>query len=540
MDWSGYKQNVQEWIAGVEEHRGKEAEKILDYAERIREYGEKNQDQQLLGYSYYYIAETYYMLNDVETFFEYILQALEYLQHSGQWKLAARACNLLGIASNNQGNSPFALDYYLSGISICEKHNLPQVKAIMEYNIGSIFMSYGEYERAIHYIESGWSSFQKQPETSQYHEYRSVVYVSLGLGYLQLHNMEKAGYYLSQIEKECADSLNEVDRLYLLCIKARYYNELQDTQNRDACIAEIEARLNVHVTVLEVFDDLYNYCQMLLNIDKYKELWKVLDTLEDMLKHAKLVHLKQRLLELKIEYYKKIGDSKSFLQATGLYYELSLMKQKEEKIAVGTMLNTRFSLEEIRKKQQQMEAENQKLQHQSETDSLTGIANRMRMNREAEETFVRALSGKNGLAVEILDVDYFKEYNDNYGHQKGDECLIAIAREMQKMTTYGNIFCARYGGDEFVLIYENYAHDEVRRLAGKLRDNIAKLAITHSFSKVASVVTVSQGIFWGIPQEGDEVWSYFRGADEHLYQVKKGGRNGISMNSKETDTESPR
>lgn len=528
MDWTEYDQTVREWIARVEEYRGREAEKVLDYAGKIKQLGESTGDDKLLGFSYYYIAETCYMLNDVEKFFRYIMQGLEYLQRSKQWSLTAKACNLLGIASNNQGNAPFALDYYLSGVSVCEKYDQPQEKAMLEYNIGAIYMAYQEYGRAIHYIESSWAVFQTMKDDPQYAGYRNIVYGSLAMCYLELHDLKQADHYLSQIEMKDAVTLREVDELYFLCIRAKFYNELQDVQLRDNCIREIEQKLNPNVTVMEVFDDFYNYCQMLLEIEKFRELWKVLDVLDDMCRQAKLVHLQRKLLALKMEYYKKKGDNSSFLQASGLYYELSQMKEKEERYVTGSMLNVRFSLEEARKKQRQIEAENQLLHHRSETDSLTGIPNRMCLNHQAEEAFQRTCKEGHYFAVEMLDVDYFKEYNDNYGHQKGDDCLIAIAKELHKMTEHGNIFCARYGGDEFTLIYENYTPEEVDALARELKENIARLSIEHKFSKVLPRVTISQGICCDIPRKEDRVWDFLHSADVMLYRVKQSCRNGIS------------
>lgn len=422
-------QLVQEWIAKVEAYRGKEADKTLEFAEKIKSYGEETQDEKLLGLSYYYIAETYYMLNDVENFFQFIMQGMEYLQRSKQWELSAKACNLLGIASNNQGNAPFALDYYLSGTAVCDRHGLFLVKAMIEYNIGTIYINYGEYNRAIHYFESSWEGFQKMPQEDAYYEYKSAVYISLASCYLENSNLEKAEHYLSQIKNEWADKLNDLYELYFLCVEARYYNELSDAEQRDECIKKIEEKMNPNVTVMEIFDDFYDYCQMLLEIDKYKELWYILDILDKAVKTSKLVHLQRKLLNIKVGYYKKTGDSSGYLQAAGLYYELSQIKEKEEKYVTGSMLNVRFSLEEARKKQRQAEAEKEMLQLKSETDSLTGIANRMCLNHWAEEVFQKALRESRYLAVEILDVDYFKEYNDNYGHQQGDQCLIAIAEE---------------------------------------------------------------------------------------------------------------
>lgn len=95
------------------------------------------------------------------------------------------------------------------------------------------------------------------------------------------------------------------------------------------------------------------------------------------------------------------------------------------------------------------------------------------------------------LLVEILDIDYFKEYNDNYGHQAGDACIVAIADELRKMQSH-DTFCARYGGDEFIIIYEYKTEDEVFSMADSLRERILDRRIEHVCSKALPVVTTSR------------------------------------------------
>lgn len=178
-----------------------------------------------------------------------------------------------------------------------------------------------------------------------------------------------------------------------------------------------------------------------------------------------------------------------------------------------------------------VEIENRMLQQKSETDALTGLANRFRLNEYSEESFQRALDKQHYFAVEILDIDFFKQYNDNYGHQQGDICIRRIAAAIKSMERHGDVFCARYGGDEFILIYEGYSKDQVYALAEELKQNIMELDIKHEFSQVASAVTISQGICCDIPKEENKVWDYLHTADIMLYKGKKISRNSIHINS---------
>jgi len=114
---------------------------------------------------------------------------------------------------------------------------------------------------------------------------------------------------------------------------------------------------------------------------------------------------------------------------------------------IANMLSVRRSLEHANEKRREMEKANERLLEKSETDPLTRLANRFRLNDYLERAFERARDDQRAFAVEILDIDYFKEYNDNYGHQAGDACIVAIADELRKMQSR-DTFCARYGGDD--------------------------------------------------------------------------------------------
>ena len=156
------------------------------------------------------------------------------------------------------------------------------------------------------------------------------------------------------------------------------------------------------------------------------------------------------------------------------------------------------------------------------------------MNRyrftDYSEKIVESCYEKNiPLAFEILDIDYFKEYNDNYGHQKGDECLVRVATVIRQLAAEHEAFCSRYGGDEFVLIYEGIEKETALEYAKELKDKILALAIEHKYSKAAQTVTVSQGLCWDVPTRADLIWDYMHTADMMLYQVKENSRNDFRL-----------
>ena len=180
----------------------------------------------------------------------------------------------------------------------------------------------------------------------------------------------------------------------------------------DRNIAIVQKVSDTRMPILDIFDDLYAYCEMLLDTRKEEEFWKLLELLEKMAREAKIIYMQKRILTLKIRYYKRQEKNREYLQACGLFFELSEILEKENKYIMTCILDMRYTLEETNHSRKKMEKENRILLEQSQTDALTGIPNRYRLEQHAQKVFEHAIAEKIPVAVEILDIDYFKQYND--------------------------------------------------------------------------------------------------------------------------------
>ena len=188
---------------------------------------------------------------------------------------------------------------------------------------------------------------------------------------------------------------------------------------------------------------------------------------------------------------------------------------------IANMIRIRTSLEQVKE-------QNALLVEKSETDALTGLANRYRLTEYSQKLMDEAFHEQVPYAIEILDIDHFKEYNDNYGHQAGDACIKQIAEQLIAMQSK-NIFCARYGGDEFIIIYKGLSRDEVLSKARTLKNDITNLEFKHEYSRSAPIVTISQGICIAVPSEVNSGWDFLHLADNYLYHVKRKCRNAIGI-----------
>ncbi|KMY66777.1 hypothetical protein AAU61_16225 [Desulfocarbo indianensis] len=168
---------------------------------------------------------------------------------------------------------------------------------------------------------------------------------------------------------------------------------------------------------------------------------------------------------------------------------------------------------------------NQELKRLSSLDGLTGVANRRLFDVTLEQEWRRSMRQKRSLALVMMDIDFFKLYNDHYGHQAGDECLKQVSAAIQKCLRRPADLLARYGGEEFVALLPDTDLPGAFTLAEYARRGIERLALAHSFSKAAPVVTVSLGVAAIIPENRFKPAQLLGAADQALYRAKEEGRN---------------
>jgi diguanylate cyclase (GGDEF)-like protein len=156
-------------------------------------------------------------------------------------------------------------------------------------------------------------------------------------------------------------------------------------------------------------------------------------------------------------------------------------------------------------------------------DPLTGVANRRHFNIELDRALAHSQESGAPLSLILIDVDYFKCFNDHYGHQVGDMCLKEVAQALNRAVRTPSDLVARYGGEEFVLLLPNTDRQTASSVAKRLQDGLASLQLEHLASDVAPWVTVSQGIATLLP--GESASQLLERADQALYRAKESGRN---------------
>jgi diguanylate cyclase (GGDEF)-like protein len=179
-------------------------------------------------------------------------------------------------------------------------------------------------------------------------------------------------------------------------------------------------------------------------------------------------------------------------------------------------------------KSMELEKLNKELLFLSEHDSMTKINNRGKFDSYLNDVWNKSLSEKSSISLILLDIDYFKEYNDNYGHVAGDKCIFNVAKFLHKLTN-GKYFLARYGGDEFTIVLPNCLLEEAVSFGKIINREIEALGIKHEFSNISNILTLSIGVSTIIPNSDTAINEFIRKTDAALYFAKKNGRNNVSV-----------
>ncbi|MBU1170370.1 MAG: diguanylate cyclase [Proteobacteria bacterium] len=216
-------------------------------------------------------------------------------------------------------------------------------------------------------------------------------------------------------------------------------------------------------------------------------------------------------LDNKIELIPRVNS------ALNLKKEMEVRKAREKDLKKMTTL--------LESSNSKLQGANRLLKELATIDSLTGVANRRYFQMHIRREFKVSLRNKASIAILLADIDYFKSFNDIYGHQRGDKCLKMFATALKNSLNRPADVIARYGGEEFIVLLPNTDQKGAEIIAQRMHYMVNEMKIKHSGSKVDSRITFSMGVSCLIPAKETTVEFLIANADKALYQAKNQGRN---------------
>jgi diguanylate cyclase (GGDEF)-like protein/PAS domain S-box-containing protein len=201
---------------------------------------------------------------------------------------------------------------------------------------------------------------------------------------------------------------------------------------------------------------------------------------------------------------------------------------RKENGDVEALIGFMFDISERKKTEDKIQLLQKKLEEYSFKDGLTGVPNRRMFDSVLQEEWILGQRSRQPLSLIMLDIDYFKQYNDFYGHVQGDEVLKRVATVLNHAGARGRDFFARFGGEEFALILPETEKTAALKMADRCRSLIFKEQILHEKSEVSQILTISMGVDTIIPTHEIELSNFIDTVDKLMYQAKKNGRNHIA------------
>lgn len=492
----------------------------LECCETLEQLAYEVDSHELRAYCMIYKGLAYYTHYELDRAYETLLRSVDFLLQTKQWALAGKAYNALGNLAYYQGEFSMAVDYFFLCIRFCREHGLKRQSYLVINNIADMYLSLGESALAAEELKLCEEALSSEPDAL------AIIYGNLTTCYIRMGDLKTAEIYLKKTESACEDTLH--DRCFLALLQTDFYHYTGDAKKRDETIETLRG-LRISTILYDFMTEIESHAFLLIEIGRYDALEELLAAIDQ--ESGDGLSAKEMLCKLRLEYYQKIGAEQEYLRQTAQYHEINKLRDHQRRqIAVHHLVNRR-KLENEVEMRTAAEQDNLILRQRSEQDALTGIKNRFKLNEVAETAFQHAYRQGTPLAIELLDIDCYKEYNDNYGHQAGDECLIAIARVLKELEANEGVHVGRYGGDEFMVIYENYTREQVTAFAEQIKAGINALQVEHKHSRVADHVTVSQGIFYKIPEGSNRLWDFTYCADFSLYYVKGKSRNDFFLST---------
>lgn len=247
-----------------------------------------------------------------------------------------------------------------------------------------------------------------------------------------------------------------------------------------------------------------------------KDIQKVEKTIKESIEKVEPFEIEYRIFD--------VNDQMRYIREIG---KVSFSSEGEPLWLDGTI----FDITDKQFAEDEIKRVNTELERLASTDSLTHIGNRRMFMEYLETEWKRMTREQNELSLILCDIDYFKLFNDNYGHQEGDKCLYRIAQAISSVPTRPADLTARFGGEEFIILLPNTDLKGANHVAEEIIVKINQLKISHAYSSVAGHVTLSLGIASIIPNLETEPESLIKATDEALYDAKNNGRNQVRIKS---------
>lgn len=501
----------------------KDPKKQIKELNRLIKEGQQSGDFLLVGTAYCHLAETYSIVGNPGKILSCALKAVALLKDSNEYELLAKSYNSLGYAYSYQENNQSALVVDEIAYRIVKKHRIKGIVRIRILNNFSVaYHMLGDIKKSIRVLDECLELLRKNYGDN----YTELAMYSLNLA--ECYQDDRKPGSALEVLKSMSGWIDNVSFLPVLCdyylryALLSYWLEDLPTGNKyiDTAFTLIPENVYPH----PIYDDLRQASHFLSKNGDRERAEKILDLMTVYAGKNKGTMEQLYATRTMADFYRNFGEYDRAAAYYAKYEELNDKRMRELK---GMQLNlhkaTKNAEMEIRRLKQRM----RKNEELISIEPMTGLLNRSALLRISSEFIGSAAKEKQKVGAIFLDIDYFKECNDTYGHTKGDEIIREIARICRKQET-ANIRFARYGGDEFFGITRGMTDEGVTEIGRRIARAVRSADIPHLKNPNGGRITLSIGIVnVAITDKTDTILEIANYADKALYYAKNAGRNAI-------------
>lgn len=483
----------------------------------------ESNDRYMEAFGRTYLGDAYHTLGQVDAALCELRRGLELAEADGYDELLFVLYNLIGIIYMYRDDEQSALDYFFNGIALSEKVNDKMMQATLLSNIAYAYKAAGAYDKAERMTDSFYQMICEASENKSNVELDRISYETDKIGLFLRRNEPDKAWELMQLSEIQADTGVEkyINFAAYYGIKGDYK---QCAMYIDAAMSVLNEDINRYERVLYQFEIL----RVAIDAGLYEKALQISEISEMLMEENINIGKWVKLMGYRIEIYEALGCTDELGEAYKRYFEYDTIYEEEKKQAAVTRIRRKIDLIYEIDRKKQIEQRQAELFDKRSNDELTGLYNRWGLKNRINQLYRENDSANTTLMAAIADVDFFKEYNDTYGHIAGDRCLKSVADILRQNIGADGIIC-RYGGDEFLFVVSDISQAQAELLLSKISEGLADKNIENSRSGISDRVTISIGAVMVKPFAETDFETIINEADRALYEVKNNSKNSYRV-----------
>ena len=443
----------------------------------------------------------------------------------------AASLNRLAVIYEEMGNETMNIKCILEGLDAIREGDDRLLEAKLYNNLGSRFMRINDYSRALDclnlaaqahdgiVIDDENASLDRN-KISDVNEFEAIMNLNFSSIYYHLDNFAQAKHHFDMVKAVSKDLEDKSQQLLISSFEGLLFWHNGEKEKAAEMVSSFMKTIEEVEYATDYLESMSYLIELLMKMKQYDTWEHLLVRLEKNLADGVSLYVKSELLKCWIEYYKTTNNTDKYHEACIKFYELSKSKYDEDcaKASDNIVLQIEMNKAKFQKKR-----DDQKVYF----DALTGIGNRTKIIEDSKRFIAESVKNHTEITIGLIDIDFFKECNDTYGHIEGDNCLRNVASVLSRVV--GEEGCVyRYGGDEFLIILPDIRKEDINAIGGKIKSALELEKIPNKKSAISPYVTVSQGYSSAYAEPGDTIETMINLADLVLYSVKRRGRNGYN------------